>query len=268
MDNILLAQVMIHTLQTQKKAGMLMQLDLSKAYDKVSWNYLEAILDAFSFVKRWITWILALIKSTRFSILVNGAPIAQFTPTRGIRQGDPLSPFLFVILMEGLSRIIRKAKEDILIQGLQPLPSCLTTTHQQFFDDIMLHGTPSVKEALGFKSILNRFILASGMELNLAKSSIFFFNMNLAVQKNLSNVLGFKRCNLPSRYLGILLTNKPWQKIHWDKMIANLEKRCHHWTHRTLNFVGRLVLTKIVLQAILQFMLSILPTAKCVLQRI
>lgn len=115
MDNIFLAQEMIHTLQTQKKAGMLMQLDLSKAYDKVSWHYLEAIPTTFSFAKKWIIWILALIKSTRFSILVNGAPTAQFTPSRGIRQGDPLSPFLFVILMEGLSRLIRKAKEDGLI---------------------------------------------------------------------------------------------------------------------------------------------------------
>jgi len=90
----------------------------------------------------------------------------------------------------------------------------------------MLHGMPSVKEALGFKSILNHFNLASGMELNLAKSSIFFFNMHLVFLKNLSKVLGFKMCTLPSRYLGILLTDKPWKKLHWEKLLANLEKRC------------------------------------------
>lgn len=66
LDNILLAQEMIHTLQTQKKAGMMMQLDLSKAYDKVNWHYLETILEAFGFAKQWIIWILALVKSTRF----------------------------------------------------------------------------------------------------------------------------------------------------------------------------------------------------------
>jgi len=91
---------------------------------------LKAILDAFGFVKQWIIWILALIKSTRFSILVNGAPTAQFTPSQGLRQGDPMSPFLFVILMEGLSRLIRRAKSDGIIQGLQPLPSSPATTHQ------------------------------------------------------------------------------------------------------------------------------------------
>eukprot|EP00253_Pinus_taeda_P021967 PITA_21967 len=129
LDNIILAQEMIHTLHSRKKAGMLMQLDLSKAYDKVSWNYLEAILDAFGFCKHWVNWILALIKSSRFSILVNGAPSELFSPSRGIRQGDPLSPFLFVILMEGLSRIIAKKKAEGVIKGLQPIPSIPATTH-------------------------------------------------------------------------------------------------------------------------------------------
>lgn len=150
---------------------------------------------------------------------------------------------------------------------MQPLPSIPVTTHQQFVDDTMLHGSPTVKEALGYKRILNLFNEASGMEINLSKSTIFFFNTHLAVQKNLSIVLGFRRGNLPSRYLGAPLTVKPWQKNHWEKILASMEKRCHHWTHRALNFAGRLVLTKAVLQAIPQYMLSIIPAPKGVLQQ-
>eukprot|EP00253_Pinus_taeda_P034305 PITA_34305 len=191
LDNILLAQEMIHTLHSRRVAVMMMQLDLSKAYDKVNWNYLEAILTAFRFANQWIKWILALIESTRFSILVNGAPANQFSPSRGLRQGDPLSPFLFVILMEGLSRLIRSAKEEGKIKGLQPLPSIPATTHQQFVDDTMLHGSPTVKEARGYKRILNLFSEASDMEINLSKSTIFFFNTHLAAQKNLLSILGF-----------------------------------------------------------------------------
>lgn len=267
LDNILLVQEMIHTLQSRKIADMMMQLDLSKAYDKVNWNYLEAILKAFGFANQWIKWILALIKSTKFSILVNGSPANQFSPSRGIRQGDPLSPFLFVILMECLSRLICNAKEEGKIRGLQPLPPIPATTHQQFVDDTMLHGSPTVKEALGYKRILNLFSEASGMEINLSKSTIFFFNTHLAVQKNLSSILGFRRGSLPMRYLAAPLTDKPWQKVHWEKILANLEKRCHHWTHRALNFAGRLVLTKAVLQAIPQYLLSIIPAPKGVLQQ-
>eukprot|EP00253_Pinus_taeda_P008724 PITA_08724 len=141
---------------------MLMQLDLSKAYDKVSWKYLEAVLKAFGFCSTWIKWIMALIKSPRYSILVNGAPSAPFAPSRGIRKGDPLSPFLFIVLMEGLSRTIAKKKTEGKIRGLQPIRSLPTTTHQQFVDDTMLHGTPTVKEAVSYKETLDLFSQASG----------------------------------------------------------------------------------------------------------
>eukprot|EP00253_Pinus_taeda_P022901 PITA_22901 len=268
LDNILLAQEMIHSLHSRKEAGMLMQLDLSKAYDKVSWTYLEAILEAFGFSKQWIKWILALIKSPRYSILVNGAPSAPFSPSRGIRQGDPLSPFLFVILMEGLSRLIAKRKADGQIKGLQPIRSCPATTHQQFVDDTMLHGTPTVQEAIAYRNILHLFSKASGMEINFSKSTIFFFNTHQAVQSHLSRLLGFKIGSLPSRYLGAPLTLKPWQKAHWEKVLANMERRCKHWTNRALNFAGRLVLTKVILQAIPQYILSILPAPKGILDQI
>ena len=95
MENIILAQEMIHSLQSNKKVGMIIQLDLSKAYDNVSWSYLEAMLLAFGFGQCWVNWILAMVKSPSFSILVNGAPSPPFFPSRGIRQGDPI--FLFCL---------------------------------------------------------------------------------------------------------------------------------------------------------------------------
>lgn len=267
LDNILLAQEMIHSLHSWKEAGMLMQLDLSKAYDKVSWIYLEAILEAFGFSRQWIKWVLALIKSPRYSILVNGAPSSPFSPSRGIRQGDPLSPFLFVILMEGLSRLIAKKKAEGQIRGLQPIRSIPATTHQQFVDDTMLHGIPTVKEALAYRDILNLFSRASGMEINFSKSTIFFFNTHQAIQSHLSRLLGFKIGSLPSRYLGAPLTLKPWKKVHWEKVLASMERKCKHWTNRALNFAGRIILTKAVLQAIPHYLLSILPAPKGILNQ-
>eukprot|EP00253_Pinus_taeda_P024446 PITA_24446 len=238
LDNILLAQEMVHTLQIRKKAGMLMQLDLSKAFDKVNWNYLEAVLTAFGFDKKWNKWILALIKSSSFSILVNGSPSETFTLSRGIRQGDPLSPFLFVILMEGLSRLIHKAKADGNIRGLHPLHSSPATTHQQFVDDTLLHGTPTVKEALAFKSILTLFNKASE-----------FWDLK-----------------------GVLCPPNTWEPRlppnPGKSTLAKLENKCKHWTRRALNFAGRLVLTKAILQAIPHYLLSILPAPQGILHRI
>jgi hypothetical protein len=132
----------------------------------------------------------------------------------------------------------------------------------------MLHGIPTVKEALAYRNILNLFSQASGMEINFPKSTLFFFNTHPSIQSHLSRLLGFKIGSLPSRYLGAPLTLKPWQKGHWEKVLASMERKCKHWTHRALNFAGRLILTKVVLQAIPQYMLSILPAPKGVLNQI
>eukprot|EP00253_Pinus_taeda_P009137 PITA_09137 len=208
-ENILLAEEMIHSLHSRKIASMLMQLDLSKAYEKVSWRYLEAVLKAFGFCSTWIKWVMALIRSPRYSILINGAPSDPFAPSRGIRQGDPLSPFLFIILMEGLSRTIAKKQVEGKIQGLKPIRSLRATTHQQFVDDTMLHGTPTVKEAVAYREILDLFSQALGMEINFSKSTIFFFNTHPAVQSHLARLLGFRISSLPSKYLGAPLSLKP-----------------------------------------------------------
>jgi hypothetical protein len=102
MDSVILVHEVIHSLKTTCTPGMLIKLDLSKDFDRLSWQYMHSLLLAFGFNEDWIAWIMKLTSSTFFSILVNGIPSWPFSPSRGIRQGDPLSPFLFVIMAEGL----------------------------------------------------------------------------------------------------------------------------------------------------------------------
>jgi hypothetical protein len=106
MDSVILAHEVVHSLKTSRTPGMLLKLDLSKAFDRASWQYIKAILDAFGFDQGWVSWIMNLLTSTFFSILINGVPSKPFSPSRGIRQGDPLSPFLFILLAEGLGRYL------------------------------------------------------------------------------------------------------------------------------------------------------------------
>jgi hypothetical protein len=118
LDSIILAHEVIHSLQKTKTPGMLLKLDLSKAFDKLSWEFMREMLLAFGFNQDWVAWILNLTSSAFFSLLVNGVPSRPFSPSRGIRQGDPLSPFLFIIMAEGLSRSIHAAIENNRLAGL------------------------------------------------------------------------------------------------------------------------------------------------------
>jgi len=118
LDNIIQAHEVVHSLKSKKQAAMIMQLDIAKAYDKVNWTYLKRVLIAFGFDHNWARWVMALVTSSSFSILVNGSPSKMFSPSKGLRQGDPLSPFLFILMMEGLGRSIKHAKVTSKIKGL------------------------------------------------------------------------------------------------------------------------------------------------------
>lgn len=181
LNNIIHAHEVVHSLTSKRKAGMIVQLDIAKSYDKMNWIYIRKVLISFRFNHNRVRWIMALVTSSSFSIFVNGSPSETFIPSIRLRQGDPLSPFLFILMMEGLGRSIKNAKEAGKIKGLQLSNNGQALTHQQFVDDTMLQGIPTVRETLAYKQILSYFAMASGMEVNLSKSKIFFFNTNISI---------------------------------------------------------------------------------------
>jgi hypothetical protein len=268
MDNVILAHEVIHSLKSTKTPGMLIKLDLSKDFDKASWQYLRAILDSFGFDQHWVNWILNLTSSAFFSILVNGVPSQPFSPSRGIRQGDPLSPFLFVLMAEGLGCYIKSTVTEGSLKGLplhniQPAPS-----HSQFVDDTLLMNSPTAREASKLNSILSDFTEASGMTLNLDKSKLYFFNTPTAVQFHISRLLGIPKSSLPSNYLGIPLTGTAARSISWDNLLLSISNRLSNWTFRPLNIASRLVLLKSVLQALPTYLFTALAAPKQVIKAI
>eukprot|EP00253_Pinus_taeda_P017577 PITA_17577 len=199
LDGLVVTQEMIHSLNQKKQRGMMIKLDLSKAYDRLSWRYLRMVLEAYCFKKRWIEWIYSMISTPIFSILVNGTPTKTFNASRGIRQGDPMSPFLFILAAEGLGRIIKREIRKKKIRGLKPWGNNLAITHQQFVDDIMLFGEVTIKEVRAIKEVLEIFMEALGMEINKEKSCTFIFNTPEAIKAHLTRTLGFRQGDLPTK---------------------------------------------------------------------
>lgn len=176
LDGILLTKEMIHSLKKTKMLGMMIKVDLAKAYDRVRWKFLKEVLREFGFQHDWTSWIGNLVSTAFFSILVNGAPMAPFNVTRGIWQEDPLSPFLFILLVDGLGRVLKAKRQEGKLSSLKPYEGMQAQTHQQFVDDTMLMAMASVREAKAIKQTLEAFKRESGLEVNKDKSQFFYFN--------------------------------------------------------------------------------------------
>lgn len=208
---------------------------------------------------------MSLLSSSFFSVLINGIPSSPFHPYRGIRQGDPLSPFLFVIMAEGLGRSIKNAQQSQLLRGMS-FHNTSAFTHQQFFDDNMLFSYPSVQEARQLNSLLTDFSDASGANINKSKSQVFFFNTPVNTQAVIARILGFSIDVLPSKYLGAPLTASALKHSSWKILLEKLEARLSLCTHRALNTASRLVLIKFVLHSMPLYLFSILAVPKWVLK--
>ena len=120
-DNVFVAFEALHTMDARMKGhqGFLaLKLDMSKAYDKMEWEFLEVIMLKLGFAERWVHLLMTCVRMVTYSILIKGQPYGSIQPTRGIRQGDPLSPYFFILCVEGLSHLLHKAERENKISGL------------------------------------------------------------------------------------------------------------------------------------------------------
>jgi hypothetical protein len=148
-DNTILAHEMFHSMKQKKGNGgyMALKLDMEKAFDSMELEFLLKVLDLLGFHPTWVQWICQCITTSSFSILLDGAPYGKFFPSRGLWQGDPLSPFLFIVGSEILSRLIEKEENLGLLHGIKMASSCPSMSHLLFADDVLIFSKANVNEA-------------------------------------------------------------------------------------------------------------------------
>jgi hypothetical protein len=153
---------------------MAVKLDMSKTYDRVESPYLEAIMRRMVFEEKWIGIIMLYVSSVSYFVVVNGTPYKDIHPTRGLRQGHPLSPYLFLLVAEGLSSLIPRAELDGRITGVPIIEGGIRVSHLLFADNSLLFCRATFSELRNLAWLLHSYEVASGQKLNVAKTFIFF----------------------------------------------------------------------------------------------
>jgi len=204
-DAILLTQELMHNYHLNTgPARCALKIDLRKAFDTVNLDFIIAGLHAIGLPYCMIRWITTCITTVHYTININGELHGFFQGTRGIRQGDPLLPYIFVLAMEGLGGII---KQSVQHSAFKYYWRCKPTniTHLSFADDLMLFCHADLDSIMVLKSSLDKFSTLSGLTINLAKSSLYLSGIDRTMRIRISDHIGIQEKTLPVRYLGVPL---------------------------------------------------------------
>lgn len=194
----------------------------------VDWRFLCKYLEAFGFNKTWLNLIFECISSPKIYVIVNGSLEGYFDISRGLRQGDPISPFLFIIMAEALGRTIQIAQDLGKISGVKITSNLPSVTHQQFADNTLLFGESSLQEARNFNLILEWYSRASEQVVNKEKSNLYFFNTNSNRERAITNMLGFNRGSLSRKYLGLPLEKGIRSSNLWGYVLSKLDRKLQY----------------------------------------
>ncbi|KAK3221850.1 hypothetical protein Dsin_008875 [Dipteronia sinensis] len=154
----------------RKDGSMAIKLDMSKAYNRVEWCFIEQMMAKLGFSDNWINKIIGCVKSISYSLIINGEVVSNLKPTSGLRQGDPISPYMFLMCTEGLLCLLNKANLDQSISGYKSSRFGLVITHLFFTDDSLLFSRATVSYCEGIGKVLKDYALASDQVVNYAKS--------------------------------------------------------------------------------------------------
>ncbi|XP_041995737.1 uncharacterized protein LOC121745859 [Salvia splendens] len=250
-DNVLLAKEIFHEIwKCNPSPNLAVKLDMAKAYDWVQWPFLLKVMEKMGFSKMWLNMIERCVNSYWFSILINGSPSGFFKSSRGLRQGDPLSPSLFILAADYLSRLL-----DRLILGRKEMRFCtarysMGVSHLAYADDILIFTQARRTSVRKLKNCLKHYMEVSGQLINEGKSCFYIDKKYDGWAAGVKSVGGFQQGQMPCTYLGVPIFRGRNKTNLYLFIRDKISEKINSWSHRQLSFRGRLTLIKSILGAI------------------
>lgn len=252
-SNILLIHELV---KNYKKQGgpkcCAIKVDIMKAFDTVNWRYLLSILKSMNFPDNFVRWIQLCITTASSSLNLNGTLTGNFKSSRGLRQGYPLSPYLFILVMEGLTQLLKRQSLTNLF-SFHPKCGGLSITSLAFADDLFIFSKADYNSVSAIKSTLDLFQSISGLKPNLQKSMAFTSGVNSQVQAGIARILGMQLGSLPIKYFGVPLTVGKLSHANCLPLLNRLSIKVNSWACKVLSYGGRVLLTNTVLIAICRY---------------
>ncbi|KAL9244375.1 hypothetical protein vseg_018156 [Gypsophila vaccaria] len=267
-ENVLICQDLIRLYERPHASPRcLFKIDLQKVYDTVSWDFVSQLLDHLNFPQDFKVMVMECITTTSYSISVNGETFGFFKGQRVLRQGDPLSPLIFTLCMDYLTRALAYAakKQDF---NYHPLCKELKLSSLMFVDDVLIFSKGDANSMMILLKAFTTFSKASGLCMNSSKSSAYFGGIPEQLKMDVLRVSGFSEGKFRFTYLGFPIQTTRLKRKDCDNLVEKMCSKIHSYGIRKFSYVGRLVILKSVLTTLHSYWASLFVLPKGVIAKI
>jgi len=236
---------------------LLFKVEFEKVYNSIDLKYLDMVMEVMNFPRLWRKWIYECVGTATASVLVNGSPTDEFSIERGLRQGDPLSPFLFLLAAEGFNVLMKVVVDANMFTGYSVgCAGDICLTYLQSADDTLIIGEKSWLNVRTMRLVLLLFEKVSGLKVNFHKSMLTGVNVSDSWLSEAALVMSCRRGSISFVYLELPIGGDPRKLSFWKPVVDRIVSRLSSWSNKFLSFGGRLVLLKSVMSSIPVYFLS------------
>jgi hypothetical protein len=262
LESVVAAHEIIHDVAHSSQSGFIFKLDYEKAYDKVNREFMFEMLESRGFSPRWLKTLKSLLNKGSMGVRINDENSDFFLTSKGVRQGDPISPILFNFMADVFTRMLIKAASHGHISGIMQSMTNTGVISLQYADDTLLFLKNDLSSAINLKWLLSYFEQMSGMRINFHKCDLIAINVEDQDAQLVSQSLCCKLGQLPLKYLGVPLHYTKLRKEDVQPIVDKLLKKAAGWRGRLLNHAARLELVRSVLASIPLYLLSAIKFPK------